>query len=462
MTLTPQGYMATKENGILTVHNVPIFVECERGELLFDGKWIAEAVENAKQGEREGYFPPLHIRHHEPSTEMNDGVRAAGFFRVVGTTPITFKGARKTAIMADLVITDEGAQYQVMNSQLPYRSVEIPRNGPPSIRGLALLDHEAPFLQLPMLMISSVKDEEGQEADCQEVALASFRSSWSLDATRDDQPMVACFSDKDRACLLFEETMIMTDEEKRLAAEKLKADGDGKKDDTENMEGDGGGDGSDAGAAAVDVSAIVKAIESGEISVKDMDAILSAIQAQEGGQEPDNDEATMANTPASAAAPGAEAMKDGDDRDLAIQFAALKGENEALKGRLDASDAEKLRTKNVSDAMTLLKDRPLGADLEARLVNFHTKHGAEAFTAYVEEMAKTTGVLPSDNGKAIAFAGQNSEASVVAMKYQDGGADSVEKAMGFSAIWRDLKARGMTRKTEEEYVQINMAMEQTA
>ena len=45
MTQTVQGYRATRNTqGHLTIHEVPIFVECTRGEMCFDGKWIATAV----------------------------------------------------------------------------------------------------------------------------------------------------------------------------------------------------------------------------------------------------------------------------------------------------------------------------------------------------------------------------------------------------------------------------------
>lgn len=245
----------------------------------------------------------------------------------------------------------------------------------------------------------------------------------------------------------------MTPEE--IAAQKaeeakkanLKADEDDKGGDAENMEGEGeGGD-------ALDVSAVVKAIESGSISIADMDAILAAVQSQKTEAEPEED--PMSQTPAPAAAPGAEAMK-ASDNDLAVQFAALKGENEALKGRLDAGDAEKQRTTDVSDALTRLAGRPLGADLEGRLVKFHADFGHDAFVAYVDGMTKTTGVLPDSSGKAHAFAAQDGGKDPVSMKYQDQGTEAVDQATNFSAIWRDLKERGMTRKTEEEYVAINM------
>lgn len=147
------GYSATRDaQGILTIHRVPIFVECSRDEHQFDASWISQAVNRANRAAAEGYFPPLHIRHHEAGQE----VRPAGYFKIVGTSPIQFKGAMRVAVLADLVVTDPAVQDEVLAKRLPYRSVEIFDADEPNLDSLALLDHEAPYLELPMLMVSQV------------------------------------------------------------------------------------------------------------------------------------------------------------------------------------------------------------------------------------------------------------------------------------------------------------------
>lgn len=473
---TAMGYNATLDGGVLTIHRVPIFVECTRGEHVFDGGWIKEAVAMAKLAERELYYPPLHVRHHG---DEQAGVRAAGFFKILGTAPITFKGQRKTAIIADLVVTDVSVQDEVMQARLPYRSVEIFNVEKPTINGLALLDHEAPFLELPMLMVSSLEDNTPPErpgthvcdtsepgaSGLRRVANATFSASWQMDATKDDQPVVACFSRGHHAHLLFHEEDTMTpaelaakkaaDEAAAQTAANLKADGEEGKD--ENMEGDDDGEGGDDTGSKLDVSAIVTAIESGEIAVKDMDAICAAIQAQ-GSQTEEEDTAPVANVPAPAAAPGAEAMTAKKTDAQSVEMAALAGENAALKGRMDAMDAEKKRNTDVAAAMARLEGRALGADTRAEMHKFHADHGPAAFEAYVGAMEKNTGVLPDTSGAASAFLGQSS-GSKVAMKYQEEGTAAMDKAVKFSGIWADLKSRNLTRKTEEEYVAINMALE---
>ena len=105
------------------------------------------------------------------------------------------------------------------------------------------------------------------------------------------------------------------------AHRRLKDEKDG-----ENLEGEGGG---------LDVGSVCSAIESGEISVADMDAILAAIQAAQGATE----QASEEEEPAPAPAPGAEIMR--GNSAAAVNFAKLQGENDALKARLDARDAHR-------------------------------------------------------------------------------------------------------------------------
>jgi hypothetical protein len=474
-THTAMGYRATRaEDGTLTIHRVPIFVECERGDVQFNAEWIATAVKNAKAQQREGYLPPLHIRHHEPATDANNAVRAAGFFKILGAEAITFKGARRTAILADLIITCPITQEEVLAKRLPYRSVEIFNVDRPAINGLALLDHEAPFLELPMLLVAEVDDQQREPGTDYVVAAGvryeggreavgvpggTFKRGWSMDGRVNDEPMVACFRRGHTAHLLMQdEENLMPKTAEQIAAEEAEAakraqfadddkGGDGDKGDkgdkSEDMEGGEGG---------LDVKAIVKAIADGSISVADMDAIIEAIQAQKGGsEEPEGDPA--ANTPAPAAAPGAEAMKDTNDN--AANFARLTGENEALKARLDARDEADATKADVDGAMERLSGKPLGADLRERLVNFRKDHGADAFKSYVDGLAGAVGTHPTKDG-AESFSGQAGAVPEVAMKYQDKGTDAVDRAANFAREWRSLNDAGHTRMSEERYVEINM------
>lgn len=412
--VTGAGYAATKmPDGVLVVHRVPIFVECSRGKTDFDEKWIFAAVAKAKLGEAENYLPPLHIRHHEAETD----VRAAGFFRVLGAERITFQGKLRLAIMADLHITDPVTQAEVMAKRLPYRSVEIFNVDQPAINGLALLDHEAPFLELPMLMVGQV----AENGACVTPGTFEF----------DGSPTVAASFKRGNAMhLLFRETTNMAEETK-----------DDEKPKGEKMEGD---------SAAIDVSAICKAIKSGSISVADMDAIMAAIKEQEGSK------AEEPKTEATAPAPGA-AMKQGANGDLAIQMARLQGELEAEKAKSAEFRAAATRKEDVAAALERLRDRPLGADLESKLVAFHKEWGQKAFFAYVEAYGTSAAPLPKSDADRAAANLKQAKVSPALLKYRDEGPESLAKAEQFSAQWKSLKARGVTRVSEERFIQINMA-----
>ena len=424
MSHTANGYRTSKDGNRLIVHDVEIFCACERGEgedrTVFDEAWVSAALVSAKRKEAEGYFPPLHVRHHGKGT---DDVHAAGMFRITRTEPITMGGKRRLAIFADLIVTDPTIQAEVMTMRYPYRSVEIFDAAVPSIDSLALLDHEAPYLELPVLAVAGAVNTG-----------------------------VACFQRGAGAQLLFFEADPMTTKTVDATKEPFgdgvttpatfADDGPPKKDKDE-------GDDMEGGEGGPDIAAVAKAIESGEISVADMDVLLAAIQNQKSASDaPDEPEA------APAAVPGGEAMQKGE---MSEQFAALQGANEGLTARIDAMDAEKTRTTEVADALQRLAGRPLGSDLETRLQSFHSEHGAKAFAAYVDSMAQTVAPSPTGSGREADFLGQGGNVSEVAMKYQDQGTDAVDKAAKFSAEWHELREHGSTRVSEERYIELNMA-----
>ncbi|GAG36311.1 unnamed protein product, partial [marine sediment metagenome] len=207
-TATAMGYDATDTDDALIIHRVPIFVECERDGVNFDGAWIGAAVSKAMKRQRGGYMPPLHVRHH---ADGNDP-QAAGFFKIVGTASIDFQGTRRSAVLADLIITDPDTRREVMQKRLPYRSVEIFNIEQPGFDSLALLDHEAPFLELPMGFVARLKQEStpqeisrtritipGRPAPSEDGADATFQMTGSVNGG----PVVASFSHGSHASLLF-------------------------------------------------------------------------------------------------------------------------------------------------------------------------------------------------------------------------------------------------------------------
>lgn len=456
VTQSVQGFKVTKTDGKTIFHRVPIFAECARGDLSFGAAWIAGAVAQAKQQERDGYLPPLHTRHHEPETAQTNAVQAVGVFRIVDASPLSFKGTRITAIFADLIVTDEWAAEEIERMKYPYRSVEIfDPEGDPKINGLALLDHEAPYLELPMLFAGEIEDKRvnGNDSSNTSVGVASaITPTFSLNyADNPNNPVLWSARRGNSAYLLFkfpdEESMSNTTQSKKPAKSTNFADDDKAADDDkkENMEGDEG----EGGGSTMDVGAVVTAIESGSISIADMDALLVAIQAQ--STAPETEEEGEGDDAAPALAPGAEIMKGGSS--AANNFARMQGENDVLKARLDARDASDTRRDAVGVAMKRLEGKPLGSDLEGKLTKFHDLVGgnAVAFKEYVDTMASMAGDLPPDaDGKNFS---SHPKTPKSAMAFQALGHEAVDKATQFARQYPQIKG---LRASEDSYVRTNM------
>lgn len=404
------------EKGRLVVHDVPIFVECERGKLEFDKEWLTQAFSAAQVAEKENYHPPLHVRHHGGD---GDGVRAAGFFRITKVGPIKFKGESRQAIYADLVLTDERVAGEVLEDKLLYRSVEIADFDSPGITSLALLDHEAPFLELPLLTVNS---------------------PWNMESAVDLPEGLACFTTDNSTRILFSNEGF---EEKK--SEKKSSDSDSDSDDSDSgSEGDHSEpDGDDK--MGMNVEMVCAAIQDGTISIGDFDAIMAAIAAK---RDAGPQQTHSAQQPASAAVPGGMMKKDNET-------AALLGRIAGLEAKLTEQEALASANADVATALQTLNGKPLGADLEANLRAFRTAHGAEAFKAYVEALDKAIG--PADFNGMVRFT--NNENNPVVAKYAENGEAATGKAAQFSAKWRQLNGMGATKLTEERYVELNMARE---
>jgi hypothetical protein len=429
------GYRASRStDGVLTIHQVPIFVECQRGDTKFDAAWINAAVLRAQQAEREGYLPPLHVRHHDGESDTN--VRAAGFFRVIGVESITFKGQERIAVIADLMVTDPEVSEEVLSKRLPYRSVEIFNVEKPSIDSLALLDHEAPYLELPMLMVSDVK------ATGSSVASATFSNPWLQNTSTSPDAVVALFRRGSAANLLFEDTMTKTAKNEKFAADPTKEmpikDYAAKTDQAPEA--------AMAEDTGMNCDAICAAIASGALSPEEIDKIMAAIE-KVAGASPD------ASSPAPAAAPGGESMS----REIMETMARLRGEVEATKALLASRDANDRRREDVAVALKKLDGRPLGSDLELKLQSFHASYGPKAFKAHVDAMLATFAALPSGSEDSAAmFAGQSQATSEKAMAYASQGADAIARANTFSREWDELHQRGAVRMSQDRYIALNM------
>lgn len=450
------GFKVTKTDSATIFHRIPIFAECKRGDFTADARWIQEAVKEAKLGERGGHLPPLHAQHHDPhgDPQVDAKVVSVGVFKVLGAAPLTFKGRRVTAIYADLIVTDAYFADELCRMKFPYRSVEIfDPGGSPKINGLALLDHEAPYLELPMLMAGEIDDQRTGEA-------AAPSATFQLNYSRNPRSLVLGSARRGkREILLFRfnpDEVDTMDEDDIKPDDELEQNGNAG-DGAENFADDKGGDGDDENmegdeGGGMDVSGVVKAIESGDISVADMDAILAAIQNQKSESDLGEDEEDVAPAPV----PGAEIMS--ANKTTAKMLARSEAKILALEARLNARDAKDTRVGAVKKAMKRLEGVPLGdiEKLENKLLNFHkrAKGDSELFDEFVDTLAKSVRIGDDDDEETRENFKRQPKAPKEALAFHALGDEALEKAIHFARQYDQIGGR--MRASRESHIRVNM------
>ena len=140
------------KDGTWTIYDVPVFgahVDNRGSEpLVFSRSWLMKALKAAQTRHQEGYYPPLHIRHH-----VEEGVEAAGRVRLTRVADHPHGGSPIPTIFADLVGVKQEVYDRIRGGELPYRSVEILDTSRAEIDSLALLDDEVPFFRFPLLRV---------------------------------------------------------------------------------------------------------------------------------------------------------------------------------------------------------------------------------------------------------------------------------------------------------------------
>ena len=506
--------------GQLHVYDVPIFVACKRGKKDFSLSWMADALVDAKQGEADGYYPPMHVVHHGSGDPV-----AAGVFKMTRIEDAPFKDEMRPTLFGTLIFTNPTVIGEFLAGRLPYRSVEVMDFTAKKIDSLALLDHEPPFLELPMT--ANVEIDKG--------------FTFSVSPSNSKDPVVAYFSRGNRSLLVQENDMVSDytpivfqkdddDEKKKPADEEDGGDPTGGEsppagdadespipaeggpeaaapDMGEDMGADpaaadptmGGPEGGDmgppppepvdagpdtswmepeetaGGVGPVNTDMIVTAILEGTIAVKDFHAIQQAISQVEAAAQPQEevvaeeevvDESVRKAPP--AAAPGEAMQRNPDGSEDPVEMTTpMDPEKAAMMGRLEALEEDKrvredeaAIKQDVDDALERLEGRSLGENPRDRYTLFRRTHGAEAFSAYVDELAKE---LPPKNF-GTRFGASNPEAFDFGRRlpdevlaFQKDGSDAMAKAAKHAADWEELQKRGMNRVSLERHLEINMA-----
>jgi hypothetical protein len=463
-------FKATQHNGgAATVHDVPIFVTCKRGETDFSEEWIDAALEDAKVAEEDGYFPPMHVNHHG----KGEKVRAAGMFHPKRKEVRRFKGQEKPFVIADLVFTKPDEFKAFQNGELPYRSVEIYDVRTPKFDGLALLDHEPPYLEMPATL----------GADFSRYA-AAREQGWTIftpdrRATCDgQQPVVGFFRRGTSVAVMMEASM--ADEFEKKDEEALPAEAPAEEaPPAEGPEEEPQGIAEElAGGEMSGVDALIEGIIAFKGTMDEIHLLEDALKAlidlyhpedvnmpdeQVPEQEPTTEPPLAEGPgqppiPATGEGPGQVLQRRGEStRPVSPREAALMGRVDALEAKDRQRDEEESVRTDVFDALAKLDGRAFGSDREERLTTFRRQHGGEAFQAYVGELEKTLPAMAAsrfDVGPSVFDMGEKLPDEVLA--FQKDGPEAIEKASQHSREYDVLRTRGMAPMSRERYLEIQM------
>jgi hypothetical protein len=396
-------------DGTRTMLDVPVFYECERDGDEYSAEWIGAAFDRLREWERDGHLPPLTIGHRRKDNPEPEG---AGWFRA--TRVGRFRGRR--AIFADLTLNDR-AWREVSAKRLPYRSAEVvrPGRGEPEVESVALLDN-APYLQMPMTFAKS----GGGVTGATEAEVTPVAADASL------APVVAFASFGDR-CLIFSEAPMRKRKFAKDAPDESKPDGEAppappKAEDAPAPRAAAGMSEavqkiSDLAATAVplqDVPAVIRLLEEKLAALKgamrppedDHDEQDDEDDAEDGGEDKGvrpSDDTSEPDGKSKPPANGKEPMNMSADNSKvagpvdAEALAKFAAENAALKGRMDAFEAEQKRERAIFAAVKDLADYNIGGEPEAVIRGVVTEAGdawektLAIFSAHTKKIAPKRG-----------------------------------------------------------------------
>lgn len=497
------NYRTTRnDDGTITIHDVPVFCRCKRGEDDFDRAWLDRALKKAKQAERDGHLPPLEIGHRRKGHPSPANV---GAFRMKGIKPLSFKGRKVPALVTDWILTDEFAFEEIKRKRLLYRSVDL-YHKTAEIISCALLT-EPPYLELPMVTVrdgaaSGATDATpweptiSEDTEVGEPVLAFQRRgeltrafmrgpdmpeatknlvSWTIGGsatTTESGAGPATWSFK------FDDGTEESGEGKRsefdLALKSFEKDEDdedrGEKsemqdEDAPPSDDDAGDDDIGDATPEVEESAVAKVcalIESGDLTIGDFPTLRAAVDKAEAALTGAQEVAPAVDPAAAAPMPNTESGNNPIDQlskenDVdAKKLAKMQARLDATETRLDARDkADEVRTA-VDEAETKFAGR-IGFSRE-RAEKYAEDHGLQAFSAYVEEMDK---ILPTeatddfDRDTAAGFTRESEPDEVT--KFQKDGPDKYEAAKKFAREHAELSKLPGYRLSLQQHLDASFA-----
>lgn len=429
-------------NGEVVVYDVPIFVECEKAGIRFDGAWIADAVRYHRQAERTASsFGTMHVNHNG---EVGLTVAPAGAWTNTRAGKVRTKDDRLVnGILADLVFTDDEAWRRASRHQLLWRSPEIPRaaaerRSPPRLGSLALLDRHPPHNDdLPVLLLEEsggVPNEKNTPTAVPWVrenapaVLASAQTSDSIFfllepdvmAAKRTKPTDSKHQDPD---IKFED-----DKEKKddaPPADDKKSDGPPKKE---------GGEGGGGWKSKVDA---LKGIKLTAEDIPDFLAALQEVMDAIGGsgdapEPPEPDE--IANVPGEPPMPPDAQIPMRADNDEIVK---LRADIAALQKREAAREAKIAFDQALDSAERELEGKATREEILTFAAQFADKPAA--VKAYVDAIGKKVPRADASFHDAIDSVSVDDVPSEV-MKFQAEGTDAYAWALQEHRLWKDAVA----------------------
>lgn len=342
----PGGLYDAKQNadGTWDIFGVPIFSVIEKGTKgaprdITEAD-LQTAISEHRAGHESGAFLARLNLYHNDRHHPTKGV---GFFLPTEVRPLQTKRGAVPTLFANLINVKDYAFRQITENDWPYRSVEIREWEPLTFGALGLLDSEPPFFEYPLLTIGEKRE---------------FAEAFDLGETNEAEPLaLAHFSFHGQPEGHFMEPEKVTEPDK---------------DEAQMMEGE-----------ALDVGAICKAIKSGDIPVKDLDAIMEAITGRMGETAEAEMETSDEPVPAMSAGEtsGQMTAAEGD----------LKGRVFALERQARERDAREKRESMFAAAVVGLENDGYPIDDETRdELRAMSEHGEAAFNAFVGSYRRVT------------------------------------------------------------------------
>lgn len=416
-------------DGSWNILDVPVLPPVPKGAKLNDEEigveWMNEAVRLAQNEAHLGHLGSISMGHH-PDVNLGPSSQPGYAGKIlptrVGTSRMRDEGTIP-CMFADFLFVPPDVVDLIERGDLSYRSPEVVNWAKFRMDNVSLLSTEPPFFRLPMLGI-------GERIPFNRGAQETFESEEAFATAR--------FTDGSPPIYRFSEEVTMSKEKKPTAKFE---DGEDKKDEEDDAKMEDGG---------LNVDAIVSAIESGEIMVKDFAAIEAAMSAAAGSSEeeaPPEDEAVMQEEEEKRLTPGPVQMSDREVKQQA--------EIDALKAFQESVEHEKAVTARIQKATAKFTDagKSMPERIKKGIAKMAETAGNAQFDLYVNDVFDLTTTTPAATFRAAESRAVTQDSKAVA-KFAAGNPDKLVKAREFSRMYHKAQDRGWGLScSEEEYIE---------